>query len=201
MSPSVMREEDLPLYQAAKSHLGYDADMAIRDWGAPRLQTTWTKQAVIEALRASRGKPPRAAVQLAAVNLFGSMIAAREAAKVPILRTVWTDQRVIVEIRALDGERPSRTLVSIAQRRFGSWRTALEAGGGVAQTRRWDAASITRALQARIDKQRPHEGTTVRREDPSLFFAVEHRFGNFDRLVRRFVGSGRLPERGQRRRA
>ena len=200
MSPSVMREEDLPLYQAAKSHLGYDAEIAIRDWGAPRLQTTWTKQSVIEALRASRGKRPRAAVGLAAVNLFGSMIAAREAAKVPIPRRIWTDQRVIDEIRALDGERPSGTLVSIAQRRLGSWRAALEAAGGVAQTRRWDAASITKALQARIDTQQPLDGTTVRREEPSLFFAVEHRFGNFDRLVARFVRLG-LPERRQRRRA
>ncbi|CAN5865901.1 hypothetical protein BH11GEM2_BH11GEM2_36230 [soil metagenome] len=201
MSPSVLREEDPPLYQAAKSHLGYDAEMAIREWGAPRLQTTWTKQAVIEALRENRGERVRAAVGLAAVNLFGSMIAARKAATVPILRTMWTDQRVIDEIRALDGERPSGTLVSIAQRRFGSWRAALEAAGGVPQTRRWDAASLTQALRARIEKHEPLDGTTVRREDPSLFFAVEHRFGDYDRLVAKFVDSGRLPERGQRRRA
>ena len=78
MSPSALRGEDPALYEAAKSHLGYDAEMAIREWGAPRLVTTWTKQGVIGALRECRDAPPRAAVRLAAVKLFGSMIAARK---------------------------------------------------------------------------------------------------------------------------
>lgn len=200
MSPSVLREEDPSLYQAAKSHLGYDAEMAIRDWGAPRLVTTWTKQAVIEALRESRDRRPRAAVRLAAVNLFGSMIAARKAARVPILRTVWTDERVIEEIRKLDRSvRPSGTLLSIAQRRFGSWRAALEAAGVEPQTRRWDAASIAQALQDRVGKGLPLDGTTVRREDPSLFSAVKHRFGNFDQLVEEFIRSGRIPQSDRKR--
>jgi hypothetical protein len=204
MSPSEIRNDDPGLYQAAKSHLGYDAEMAIREWGAPRLLTHWTKKAVIEALRASPDEKPRGAIGVAAIQFFGSMMAARKAARVPILRTVWTDQRVIDEIRKLDRSiRPSGTLLSIAQRRFGTWRAALEAAGVEPLMRRWDVASITDALKQRIDKSLPLDGTTVRKQAPSLFAAVKHRFGKFDRVVEEFVRIGHLPEskRPSRRRA
>jgi hypothetical protein len=204
MNPSAIREDDDGLYQAAKYHLGYNAEMAIREWGAPRLQTRWTKKAVIEALRASPDEKPRGAIGMAAIELFGSMITARKVARVPILRTVWTDQRVIDEIRKLDRSlRPSGTLLSIAQRRFGTWRAALEAAGVEPLTRKWDASSIAQALKQRFNKKQPLDGTTVRRQDPSLFAAVRHRFGKFDRAVESFVRSGRLPEssRPNRRRA
>jgi hypothetical protein len=194
MSPSAIREDDHGLYQAAKYHLGYDAEMAIRDWGAPRLQTKWTRKAVIAALRTSPDEPPRGAVGAAAIKFFGSMSAAREAARVPILRTAWTDERVLEEIRNLDRSvRPSGTLLSIAQRRFGTWRAALEAAGIEPQTRQWDASSIAEALKQRLEKRLPLDGTTVRKQEPSLFAAVRRRFGKFDRLVEEFVRSGRLP--------
>jgi hypothetical protein len=199
MSPSAIRDDDPGLYQAAKTRLGYDAEIAIRDWGAPRLQTTWTKRAVIEALRERPERRARAAVGAAAVQLFGSMVAARKAAGVPVLRSVWTDPRVTDEIRALGGARPSRTLVAIAQRRFGSWRAALDAAGIPAKTRRWDVDSIVEALRRRVDDGVPLDRTAVRKQDPSLFFAITHRFGSFDRPVQHFIRSGRLPRPARRR--
>lgn len=119
MNPAHVRRDDPSLYDAAKRRLGYNAEVATRDWGAPKLYTKWTKASVLRALRDShkRGEPARPGLLLAAQNLFGSVIAAREAAGLPLLRTVWSDKRVIDEIRALGEAKADVNLVSIAQRR------------------------------------------------------------------------------------
>ena len=195
MSPKAVRDDDSGLFKAAQTHLGYDADIAIRDWGAERLREHWTKKKVLEALRRSQATDEalRPCTKIAAMQLFGSMGAAREAAGLPLLRTVWTNQRVIDEIRALSGTRPSLNLVGIAQRRFGSWRAALTAAGIAAKSREWDPSSIADALTARIAKGQEVDSTTLRRDDSSLYHALKHRYGDVGQAVRTFVESGRLP--------
>jgi len=180
MNPAHLRRDDESLYYAAKRLLGYNAEVATRDWGAQKLQTHWTKTAVMRALRESHrsGEPLRAAVTLAALNLFGSVIAAREAAGLPLLRTVWTDERVLDEIRALGGEKPSVSLVSIAQWRFGSWRAALDAAGVPAKLRpRWEPATIAAALREYAKRGLALDSTTLRRENQSLYDALRNRWG------------------------
>jgi hypothetical protein len=83
MSPGALRKEDDGLFQAARSYLGYDADIAVRDWGAKRIREHWTKKKVIEALRESQttGRKLRPCVKMAAWQLFGSVGAARSAAR------------------------------------------------------------------------------------------------------------------------
>jgi hypothetical protein len=198
MNASHIRRDDLSLYVAAKRLLGYNAAVAHRDWGATKLQTRWTKPAVLRALRDShkRGEPASPAVMLAAHNLFGSMIGARQAARLPLLRTVWTDRRVLDEIRALAGKRPSTTLVSTAQRRFGSWRAALQAAGVSAKVRsRWEPATLTAAVQEHARRGLVLDSTTVRRENQSLYDALRNRYGRarVDAVLARFAKTGRLP--------
>ena len=88
MSPGAIRKDDSALFQAARSYLGYNADVAIRDWGATRQRVHWTKETVIEALRETHfnSKKLRPCIKIAAIQLFGSMGAAREAARFPLLR-------------------------------------------------------------------------------------------------------------------
>ena len=200
MSPGAIRKEDSGLFQAARSYLGYDADIAVRDWGAERIREHWTKRKVIAALRDSHatGERLRSCVKIAALQLFGSMGAARTAARLPLLRTEWTDQRVIEEIRALAGARPPGSLVSMAQGRFGSWRAALAAAGVPAKSREWDAASIAQALAARLAKGQPLDPTALRREDSSLYHAVRYRYGNVARTVNAFIKRGALPKSNAR---
>lgn len=201
MNPSALRADNPGLYEAAKQHLGYDAEVAIRDWGASRLVTTWTESEVLDALRKSHrlGQPLRAALRLAAANLFGSVPAAREAAGLPLLRTRWSDRRVVDEIRALGGAKPSRTLVSTAQQRFGSWRAALAAAGVPAKVRaRWEIPEIVTALETRRRARQGLDARTLRHEDQSLFDALRNRFGNADRALQHFVRTGRLPQARRR---
>lgn len=198
MNPGALRRDDSALYHAAKKRLGYNAEVASRDWGAPALQTHWTKATVLRALREAhrRGERARPGVKLAAQTLFGSVIAAREAARLPLLRTVWTDQRVIDEIRALGGRKGSGTLVSIAQRRFGSWRAALEAAGVPAQVRpRWTPEDIAAALREHVQRGHALDSTTVRRQNQSLYDAIRNRWGarRVVPLLARFAETETLP--------
>jgi len=106
MSPGAIRKEDDGLFQAARSYLGYNADVAIRDWGAERIRVHWTKEKVIEALRENHasGEKLRPCVKIAALQLFGSMGAARTTAGLPLLRRMDRSTR-IDEIRALSGDK------------------------------------------------------------------------------------------------
>jgi hypothetical protein len=188
MSPSALRRDDESLYAAAKAHLGYNAEMAIREWGAPRLVTKWTKRAVIAALRENPDQGARPALSLAAQKLFGSVGAAREAARLRPLRTEWSEQRVIDEIRALKPGVRDATLISQAQNRFGSWRAALAAAGVPAKTApRWTKESIVAALRARVAQSLPIDQTNLRKQDQSLFDGIRNRYGNVGTAVPRLL--------------
>jgi hypothetical protein len=198
MNPAHLRDDDQSLYDAAKRLLGYNARVANTDWGAPKLVTHWTKPALVRALREShrRGESPRPGIKVAAQKLFGSVIAARQAAGLPLPRTTWTDQRVIDEIRALAGAKASGTLVSIAQNRFGSWRAALEAAGVPAKLRpRWEPADIVDALKEFASHARTLDSTSLRRENQSLYDALRNRWGpgRVDAILVGFAKTGRLP--------
>jgi hypothetical protein len=104
MSPGAIRKEDDGLFQAARSYLGYNADVAIRDWGAERIRVHWTKEKVIEALRENHasGDKLRPCVKIAAIQLFGSMGAARIGAGLPLLRRMDGSARDRRGQRAID---------------------------------------------------------------------------------------------------
>ena len=186
MNPAALRKADSGLYQAAKKFLGYSADIARRVYRAPRLTTRWTRALLIRELRASaaRGEPLRGAVALAAAKLFGSVVAAREAAGLPQLRREWTDEAVLQAIRERGRGKRDGTLISLAQRRFGSWRAALEAAGVAPRTRaRWTENDIRAALERRRVIGKPLTTTAVMRDDPSLYHAVRNRYGAFGRAA------------------
>jgi hypothetical protein len=189
MSPSAIRRDDSALYYAAKKWLGYNAEMAIAEYGAPRLVRHWTREEVVAELRAvtARGEVPSPALKLAARKQFGSMGAARRSSGLRQLRTPWDRGRVIREIREWakgDRQRPRGVLISTAQRLFGSWRAAQNAAGVEPLVRaRWTTDEIRAALIDRLEKGLPMNTKALVRDDRSLYDAVKNHLGTFSKVV------------------
>ena len=136
--------EDKALFRAAVTHWG-NWRTAVKAAGfKPTKGERWSKQRVIERLRAwhkrSDGtglKNTDQALLGAAMRFFGSQESAFEAAGIPLPPTRWTKSRVIDAIQdryvacgvsACAGF-GDRRLASAARRHFGSWDIAVRAAG------------------------------------------------------------------------
>lgn len=127
-----------PASKAMIRHFGsvQGAVRAARIVGWPKSKTrTWNRQRVIDALRLHRDTPWRqvSAVYTAAIKQFGSVRAAKIAAKLPVMRERkrWSKERVIAELRACHGvvDGSDTRLYQASVMFFGSIATARTAAG------------------------------------------------------------------------
>ena len=156
---------DPTLYHAAYRFFGNWHD-AIEAAGVHRRQRGWSKQRVVDAIRAyhTHGVPIDAiaktdtALQAAAHRHFGRWSSALVAAGLPVkLRRTWTAARVIETIVSLhrqgfplvQAERADRSLGYAARRFFGSWPKAVKAAGiPDGWQHKWNRQRVIEALQA-----------------------------------------------------
>ncbi|MEJ7599252.1 MAG: hypothetical protein WKG01_15205 [Kofleriaceae bacterium] len=121
------------------------------DWPVPRYKK-WSRRRVIAELRARAAAGIRrsdATLQEAATLYFGSMRAARAAARVPQLRGVWSKERVVTELRALGERFPDRNLAVACERLFGGVVAARRAAGVAAPPPKWSAERVIEVLRTR----------------------------------------------------
>jgi hypothetical protein len=157
----------------------------------------WTKQRVIEAIRArdeqglplSKTRLDDTALYSAAIRCFGRWQQALVAAGVKksyVPRRAWTRQRVIDAIRArheqglsLVGVRNhDAVLDSAAKRYFGTWQQAVDAAGLEPDLpRRWNRQRVIEALRERQRQGLPIRN--VREYDNGLVNAARRHFGSW----------------------
>lgn len=118
----------------------------------PAQRDVWSAERVINELRrfAREEREPTQRLSIEARRLFGSMAAARKAAKVSAVTTKrWTRARVIEELKARPGpaSRLRHHVRRAAERHFGSVPAALEAAGITTRFGRWDRATVIAELR------------------------------------------------------
>ncbi|WP_442511732.1 hypothetical protein SH528x_003445 [Novipirellula sp. SH528] len=205
--------EDKSLFRAAILWFGsWEQAMRAADF-EPIRRERWTKQRVIERLRAWRERTRDTNLSIAepnlsaaATRLFGSLDAAFQAADIPPSPRRWTNERVIAEIqeRYVRGE-PKHTqglgdirLAYAAKRRFGSWASAVDAAGladriPIAKPlRRWSKQQVVDAIQRGI-----RDGvqlSNISKTEQGLYNAAKTHFGTWRKAVK---AAGVSPTRRQ----
>jgi hypothetical protein len=194
---------DSRLKSAAKRHFGslHQALVAAKlRQGPPPQQRTWTREQVIEALRACQqrsfmeshpmGRNKRQ-LYSAAKRLFGSWREAQLAAGLQPRRVYEvTREDVIRDI--LEWHRSGKPLVwnarekpqlySAAQRLWGGWHKALNAAGiATKPCQRWTKAKVINAVRQRASEGPPL--SQVWKDDKPLFRAATHMFGNWSNTL------------------
>ncbi len=190
-----------------------------RDWQtvlhaagiAPTGSRRWTKQRVIEELRAwqAQGRPVKSLWREfpplceAMRKCFGSQGAALAAAGIQEGRR-WSHQRVIGELRRLGRRKRQlscshveKSLVSAAHRLFGSWNAAVTAAGfhptrtSRTPRRQWTRQKVLHEIHRLHQRGLPLTKAT----DPQLFHSASRLFGNWSKAL----VAARLEPRPRRR--
>ena len=194
--------EDKSLFRAAVRWFGSWADAMKTAGFEPIERERWTRQRVIERLRAwderartaeiSTSEPKLTAV---AIRLFGSLDKAFAEADIEVNPKRWTKARVIAAIQDsyIDG-RPRHivglgdpNLASAAKRQFGSWAAAVEAAGLIEKIpikpplRRWNRAKVIAELRAWYDAG--HRLAEVSTKYQALFNAAKTHFGSWNAAI------------------
>ena len=194
--------EDKSLFRAAVSWFGSWGDAMKAAGFEPIKREQWTKQRVIERLRAwderartaeiSTSEPKLTAV---AIRLFGSLDRAFAEADIEVNSRRWTKARVVAAIQdSYISGRPRHLiglgdpkLASAAKRHFGSWAAAVEAAGLTEKIpikpppRRWDQAKVIAELRAWYDAG--HRLAEVSTKYQALFNAAKTHFGSWNAAI------------------
>jgi hypothetical protein len=155
-------------------------------------QKTWTKQTLIEQLQdwTEQGVPVAKLwqqdrkVTLRSVAVFGSWRAALSAAGLKSSLEQWSRRRILHELRQRCGNRQTkdRKLEYAAKRYFGSVHQAKIAAGLPVKSRPlvyrdWTRQDVLVAIGRRVADGKVLRATC--REDPALYAAAKHFFGNW----------------------
>ncbi|TWU38670.1 hypothetical protein Q31b_37480 [Novipirellula aureliae] len=203
--------EDKSLFRGACRHFGGWRN-AMRVAGfEPIKAERWSKQRIIERLRAWAERPDDTdlgtsdqALSSAACRFFGSHEAAFEATGIESPAKRWTKERVVAAIqdRFIAGDASDKIgfgdekLASAAYRHFGSWPAAVEAAGLIdkvmfkPQLRRWNQQRVIAEIQAWHDSG--HRLAEVSRKYGALFHAARTHFGTWNKAV---IAADLEPER------
>lgn len=189
--PARTGRRDTGLVGAARKHFG-TWSAAVEAAGMPPVsRRQWTKQRVIDALRARQREGQSliniskrdASLYLAGKYHFGTWANALAAAGISPTRQSWTQQRVVEVLRAyLDKNTPlaeiwkDRPLAAATGVYWGSRHSALEAAGlKLAPKQLWSKEKVIAALRLRHEQRLPM--TKLRQEDRGLLMAANSHFG------------------------
>jgi len=157
------------LRKAAAAYFG-SLTRARKAAGVPPLRRTWSRTAVIAALRETGGRVD-SALESACRSCFGSVGEAKKAAGIRPRRR-WTAAQVIAEIRAFEDVRLSSILDLEARRFFGTVAAARRAAGLAPLREVWTRDQALAAVAA-ADK-------SGRRLDPRACHACRRHFGSVE---------------------
>lgn len=210
-------KEDTAMFGSAVHYFGNWQSALVAAGFEPARKERWTKQRVVERLRAwhertdaTNLKDSDERLSAACYRFFGSHVAAMEAAGIePRLHDAqgkkrWTKTRVLTEMqdRFIAGcprdqlGFGDKKLAGAAKRLFGSWLAAVESAGLTDKVnftpvhRRWSRELVLAELRAWHGAG--HRLTEIHRKNRSLFDAARSRFGTWNQAI---VAAGLKPER------